>query len=106
MDLSVGQAPDSMGGQLVLANKTCISIGTMSEFDGETEISLTDDRYTALEDDILVYEGALITPGNKLSICSVLNEALATIDVGENCRVRVFVNDSLEPNRIKIVVDH
>jgi hypothetical protein len=40
-----GEAPEVPGqtGDLVSATDTCVSIGTLMEFDGETEIEITDD---------------------------------------------------------------
>jgi hypothetical protein len=42
MDQSVGEVPKAMNKALVAATPSCIAVGTLSEHDGETLISLSD----------------------------------------------------------------
>ena len=43
MDRAVGVIPEAMTGRLIVATPTCIAVGTKSEHDGETSISLSDE---------------------------------------------------------------
>ena len=105
MDQSVGEIPESMNKALVAATPSCIAVGTLSEHDGETLISLSDEASPGKVDLSLVFDGVLETPARKLSLCSVLDEALITLDVpAETTCVQVWANDDKEPNEIAVVV--
>jgi hypothetical protein len=89
---------------LVAATSSCIAVGTLCEYDGETLISLSDVVLPLGVDMSLVFDGALRTPTRKLSLCSVLNEALITLDVpAESMRVQIWSSDDTEPDRIHVV---
>lgn len=105
MDQSVGEIPESMNESLVAATPSCIAIGTLSEYDGETLISLSDEASLYEVDLFIIFDGVLKTPTRKLSLCSVLDETLITLEVAtENTRVQVWVNDDKEPDKINIAV--
>lgn len=107
MDQTVGEVPESMAGALVAATNSCVAVGTLSEVEGETLISLSDERLEK-RDRPPVFDGVLSTPSKRLSVCSVLDEPLMSLDVpGLETRVQVWANDDLEPNEIRIVaVNH
>lgn len=103
MDHEAGVLPDQITEDLVAATSSCIAVGTLSEVDGETTIVLTDilDQGEAID---LVFFGALSTPNLELSVCDVNNEKLLTIPVLQSSTaVKIFVNDSAEPDLIVIV---
>jgi hypothetical protein len=108
MDRSIGVIPATMDGGLVSANSTCVAVGTLSEHDGETSISLSD------ENDVPppgfghspVFDGVLDTPSMTVSVCSVLDEVLLEIQVGTaKTHVQVWANDALEPDVVAITVE-
>lgn len=105
MDQSVGEVPESMSNALVAATPSCIAVGTLSEYDGETQVSLSDESSPDKLGLSLVFDGVLETPTRKLSVCSVLDETLVTLDVPtEASRVQIWANDDKEPNEIDVVV--
>lgn len=105
MDRTVADIPASMSHGLVAATESCVAIGTLSELDGETSISLSDEEADAGSGEAPVFDGVLNTPSGKLSVCSVLDEVLLECDVSScRSRVRVWANHSSEPDEIRIVV--
>jgi hypothetical protein len=105
MDRAVGGIPESMAGGLVAATPTCIAIGTKSEHDGETSISLSDEATPAEGGSTPKFDGVLKTPSKHLSVCSVLGEVLLEMSVPSvETRVRVLANDVAEPDNIAVVV--
>ena len=104
MDPSVGQIPDSMSGSLVASTSTCIAIGTLSEHDGVTHVSLSD-RPDVAPDGSPTFDGVLETPDNRAAVCSVLDEVILEMKVPTGrTRVRIWANDPMEPSEIHIVV--
>jgi hypothetical protein len=105
MDQTVGEVPDSMNKGIVSATRSCIAIGTLSEVDGETFISLSDETPAQLPKAAPVFDGTLFTPTKKLSVCSVLGDSLLVLDVpSSSTRVRIWVNHPVEPSAVWIVV--
>ena len=105
MDQSVGEVPKAMNKALVAATPSCIAVGTLSEHDGLTLISLSDAAPPPGTDMSLVFDGVLTTPTRKVSLCSVLDEALVALDVpAESTRVQIWANDDTEPDQIHVAV--
>src|SRR3954454_24914334 len=105
MDRIVGAVPETMAGGLVAATPTCIAVGTKSEHDGETSISLSDEAMSSRSGSNPRYDGVLKTPSRHLSVCSVLDEVLLEMSVPSDAtRVQVLANDAAEPDDITIVV--
>ena len=105
MDHTVGEIPGTMAGGLVAATPTCIAIGTLSEPDGVTSISLSDEGTPSGLGANPKFVGVLKTPSKTLSICSVLNEVLLETHVqSDETRVQVWANHETEPDCIAIVV--
>lgn len=104
MDFKSGRPPETLGGQLVAATPTCVAVGTMSEQDGETTVTLTDEPSEDLvSDKSLAFDGSIAVHG-RLSVVTALNEDVLSVPVpNEFVRVRIWVNDNSEPNRIVIV---
>lgn len=104
MDRSVAIIPESMKSQLLAMTPSCIAVGTLSEHDGETHISLSDDILPALPMQKAVCDSVVETPSKVLSICTVLDEVLLEIRVPQKVtRLRIWVNSSSEPDRIVVV---
>jgi hypothetical protein len=105
MDRTVGVVPETMAGGLVAATPTCIAVGTKSEHDGETSISLSDEATSSGSGFNPRFDGVLKTPSRHLSVCSVLEEVLLEMSVpSDETRVQVLANDAAEPDNIAIVV--
>ena len=104
MDLTIGKVPESMNGSIVAWTHSCVAVGTISEFEGETSICLTDDAAARVPSQAAVFDGVLDTPSKRISVCSVLNEALMALDVPQpKTRVQIWINDGSEPDEIQIV---
>lgn len=104
MDRSAAIIPESMNGQLLAMTPSCIAVGTLSEYDGKTHISLSDDILPTLSMEKAVCDSVIETPSKVLSICTVLDEILLEIHVPQKVtRLRVWVNSASEPDRIIVV---
>jgi hypothetical protein len=105
MDHTLGNVPDSMNQNLVASTQSCVAVGTLSEADGETFLSLSDETPSRLPNRAPVFDGVLPTPSKRVSVCSVRDEPLLLLDVpASRTRVRVWANHTSEPNEIWIVV--
>ena len=103
MDHSFGELPQVMGGRLVAFTDSCVAVGTLSEADGVTSITLADDLQVIDEPSALAFDGVLHTPAFELSVCNVRNEKLLTLQLPTpRSKVRIFVNDKSEPDRIMV----
>ena len=105
MDYVFGEIPVAMNENdaLVSSSASCIAVGTLAEFDGETTITLANvaQDFVGLEN---VFRGVLNTPSKQLSICNVKNEMLLFLsDLTERTNVQVFVNDLSEPDQILVM---
>ena len=105
MDHSYGEVPESMGERSIAFNESCVAVGTLSEQDGTTETTLSDEADVP-PDCNLIFDGTVVTPSMKLSVCAVNDEVLLSIPTssGES-KLRIYSNDGTEPNKIVILVD-
>lgn len=104
VDASSGEIPKSMQGSLISSTESCIAVGCQSEIDGETEFTLgaSQDIDPGSHPD---FEGELRTPSRKVVVRSVLGQTMLEMPVaGQKTKVRVWVNDSREPNSVIIGV--
>jgi hypothetical protein len=105
MDESTGVIPDTMGGGLVAATPSCVAVGTMSEHDGETTVSISDGSDPVSGVGVLVFDGNVSSPNYHVAVCTVHGVVLLRLDtVGPVARVRIWVNDGIEPDLVEIVV--
>src|SRR5262245_8735810 len=105
MDHAGGVIPETMSRSLVAATPTCIAVGTLSEHDGETSISLSDEGMPSGLGVAPKFDGVLKTPSKILSVCSVLDHVLLETSVpSDETRVQVWAHDDPEPDRIAILV--
>lgn len=103
MDHSFGELPIAMGGQLVSSTDSCVAVGTLSELDGATTITLADNLKGISEPRALVFDGIVQTPGLELSICNVRNEKLLTLHLSTpRVKVKIFASDESEPDNIVV----
>lgn len=100
LDPATGVVPQSMNGQLIAVSQSCVAVGCRPEDDGPTTVilgskSLVDpgrEPFFACE---------IETPSRVLELQTALGATLATADVGRSiARLSVWVNDSLEPDKI------
>ena len=104
MDRSVGRPPESMAGEIIASTSTCVAIGTRSEHDGTTHVTL-DDGPTTFVAGTPCFDGVLETPSRRLSVCSVTDQVVLENDVmTERTWIRVWVDDLTEPSEIRIIV--
>lgn len=90
------------------ATENCISIGTLSEFDGETTVQLWENcvnakkKYPALH----WFEPLLLaTPSASLSVVTAKNKTLGSIQTNSKCStILIGVNDISEPDLIVICI--
>lgn len=105
MNFESGKPPESFAEKLVSATSTCVAVGTLSEQDGQTNVTLTDELPQQLESSIiLAFDGLISVSGKYLSLVTTLNEPIMSLPVRQNSlRIRVWVNDNVEPDRILVV---
>jgi len=102
LDPIFGEIPASLSGELITATNSCLAIGTRPEMDGETELVLGNSE-SIDQEERPAFKGILRTPSHKIAICSALNVTLIEMLVPSiETVVRVWVNDSTEPDRIII----
>lgn len=102
MDHSFGELPEDIVGRLVSSTSTCVAVGTLSEVDGETTITLTDAIESVDTSLKLAFDGVLATPKGEVSVCNVRNEQLLTMTSSPKTYVRIYVNDDREPDQIVV----
>ena len=96
--------PASMHGALVSFTESCIAVGTRAEDDGETEIILQNESHISMGDQ-LAHEGKLKIPSRTIVVRSVFGVVLLEMPVVSfEAYIRIWVNDSREPDRIVIGV--
>ena len=101
---SIGEIPEIPRGPVVVATSSCVAVGTLMQYDGETRITLTDEPSQA-DDSAPAYDGEIATPDHKLAVCTVLLETVVEIGVpSTTARVRVWTNDPSEPDQILVLV--
>jgi hypothetical protein len=105
MDHTIGDIPKTMGRARISATESCVAVGCRMEQDGPTEINLGQFHEVAPLGE-LVFDGEISTPSKRLSICSVINEiVLSSRVVSESTGVRVFADDTREPDTIFVLFD-
>lgn len=101
-DSDGGEVPTSMNQTLIAATTSCIAVGCMSEDAGETEIVLGSCCGVDTGEQP-AFEGMLQTPNRKLVIRTVHGITLLEMPVpATETRLRIWVNDSSEPDRIAV----
>ncbi|MET0819483.1 MAG: hypothetical protein ABWY58_00840 [Aeromicrobium sp.] len=107
MDERVGVIPGDSSMTPVAVTSSCVTVPTLTELDGETEILLSDpESFSPTPDLAMVWSGTLRTAG-VLQVSTSDAEALLTLELlaNETPVVSVWANDRNEPDVIWIVVD-
>jgi hypothetical protein len=105
MDQTTAEVPESMNRRIVSATGSCIAVGTLSQADGDTFVSLSDEVPRGLPNQPPAFDGVVSTPTRTLSVCSVEHQRYLVLGVSAtSTRVRIWVNHPAEPNEIWIVV--
>jgi hypothetical protein len=106
MDFKSGELPESMRGKLIAVSKTCVAVGTLAEDSGETHLVLADQLEEVDQANMhIAFDGRIGVTSGEVSLVSARNEKLRALPVtSTDVRVRVFVNDDTEPDRITVVV--
>jgi hypothetical protein len=103
-DPEVDAIPESFGRQLIVATASCIAVGCKSETDGQTELTLGPSANVDPGTDP-AFIGMIETPTQRVAVQTVLLESrLMGAVSGHLTKVRVWVNDATEPDRIIIGV--
>jgi hypothetical protein len=87
---------------VVEATSTCVAIGTLSEMDGPTRLTLTDEDVpvAGLQE---LYRGTLETGLHRVAVQTVEGDQVAEVPVsGSSAEVAVFGSDGFEPDRIVV----
>ena len=97
-----GEIPVWVAGKLIASSGSCIAVGCRSETDGETEVLIG--RAGDVDPGLLpAFDGTLPTPSRGLAVRSVLGDTVLEVPVrGDETRIRVWVNHSVEPDRVII----
>lgn len=96
-----------VSGEPVAVTNTCVSVGTLMEYDGETTVRVMDaetaagERLPALE----VFSGSVSVSGGVLVIASAVGDEYVEWPCADGpIAVRVYTNHSTEPDEIDVVI--
>ncbi len=106
MDYESGEIPEGMGDGLVATTPSCVGVGALNEQFGNTELVLADQINEIDQIHMhVIFDGQIECLSGELSLVSALYEKLISIPVSAtHVRVRVFVNDDIEPDRVATLV--
>jgi hypothetical protein len=91
--------PPDTSATAILSTADCISLWTVHDIDGPTNLVLTN-RYDG-DDCRLVFSGLLITDGGRLAFNNSSGEAILEIETGSDAaEVAIYVNDPEEPSKV------
>ncbi|MEZ5886397.1 MAG: hypothetical protein R3D56_05915 [Paracoccaceae bacterium] len=96
--------PEYADGKLAAATDTCVSVGTLPEADGETEVSLATESPIAkgLKQ---VYCGKITTPGGKIAVVTSQLQRILELDVPiGSVTLTVLADDERIPSKVAIFV--
>jgi hypothetical protein len=102
-----GEIPLSMANKLVVATPSCIAVGTLSQIDGETSVTLTDEPFqpemvSGLQK---VFSGILETPSKSVSVCTVVLDPILTLPLQKTkSTVEIWADSDAEPDELYIIV--
>lgn len=103
LDPRTGELPDSLDGEAIVATSSAIAIGTLMEYDGDTEVVLTDQAGDSQDELTMRWSGVLKTSG-RLGVLTIYQDELLGLDVQDAVYVRVWTNDPAEPDRVMVTV--
>ncbi len=95
------EAPEVTGVGLVWFNATCVVIGCLMYQDGETTVTVTSEGEPDDEINMRAFDGVIETPARELVISSCEHDVYLQVPVvSTRTRVRIWVNDTSEPDEI------
>ena len=98
------EPPVSMADSPLVAEETCLAVGTLADADGLTRIRVGPGHQNP--PDRLAFEGSLLLPENRLVVQDVLGQAFLEVDVpGPSVSVQVWTNHLTEPDDILVLFD-
>jgi hypothetical protein len=106
MDEAIAAIPDDTGAAIA-ATSSCVTVGTLMELDGETEVRLSGrPEFTPTDDLALAWSGTIATAGT-LEVQTSAGRTLLTMpwQSPEHPVVHLWTNDDREPDLIRLVVD-
>jgi hypothetical protein len=104
-DQGGGVAPASMRGSAFASTDACIAVGCKADLDGPTEIILGafGEVDPGRSPD---FSARLSTPTGRIAVRTVTGSDLMAMSIaGPEALVRIWTNDSLEPDEVIIGVD-
>lgn len=108
MDIQNGEIPETMDGKQVVSTPSCIVIATLMAADGETSVTLTDEKASVIEGSGLrkVFGGVLATPKKEVHVCTVPLQAVVKLSVpSTQSNVEIWANSEIEPSRVCVLVN-
>lgn len=83
------------------STETCVAVGTLMEFDGETEVTIGP-RAAVAPDRAAVFDGRVLTPTGIIALETAPRDELYRMKVGATTRICVWTNRNQEPDEIII----
>lgn len=107
MDFTSGVPPSTFEGNLVSSTDTCVAVGTRSEFDGKTTMTVLSGEQIQLPSNAaIVFDGRIRVGTNGLSLVNSLNVRLLSIPWSAgDAHVVIWANDPLEPDCLWFKLD-
>lgn len=101
-DADGGVPPDTLADGVISATSSCVAVGCKSEADGETEISLGNAE--EFEGSVMpAFEGVVLTPTRRLVVRGVDGSTILETRVpSPQTRIKIWINDAMEPDVIMI----
>ena len=103
-DIKGGKAPKEMQGSLVASTPTCIAIGCMSDYNGETEVRVGAAREVGSSKPP-AFEGDLNSPSRAVAFWTIDGTVLEAPVQHARTRVRIWLNHPSEPDEVVIGLD-
>jgi hypothetical protein len=100
------ETPDVTGLGLVWHTRTCVAVGTLMEYDGETSVVLSNEPQTdsVTRDFWRVFDGSIDTSAKEIWLSTVNCEGVISLPViWTTSGVEIWANDQNEPDKILII---
>jgi hypothetical protein len=99
------EVPSSMKGAVIATTLSCVAIGSLSEIDGQTSITL--EKSCESERDFAPsFTGFIETPSCLVEVKTVLGQTLLQMPVlHKMTKIAIWTNDKFEPDKIIIGVE-
>lgn len=83
-------------GKLVCATRSCVSVATISDVDGDVAVTLSPRSDSDLASDrLVVFSGTVQTPNRRIAVVTSQLQVLLETDVsGSECPISIAVDDS------------